>query len=943
MKFWDWLTGADTRQRFEVVNDQAARFSVDEDSIPASFFGLSSYTNDPTTAPRVSRTLAVQVPAVKRSRDLIAGVLGTLPIEVVGPDGARTTPELFRQPEPDVPRSVTFAKTYEDMLFEGVAWWRIIEFGWHGYPTKVRRLDPRSVNVQKTGRVYVSKAGDPQGTAPEWVPDTELIRFDSPNDALLVAGARAIRSAALLDAAAARFSDGAPPLDYFTPAEGADPADDDEIVEMLDAWADARRTRSTGYVPAALKYNTGGWNPEQLQLADARQHAVLEIARTAGVDPEDLGVSTTSRTYSNQFDRRKQFTDFTQGGYRVAMEDRLSMPDVTPRGYTAAVNLSAFLLSDDKTRYEGYEIGLRVGAIDGTEEVRELEHKPPLKNQPAPAAPKETAAMDANPGTTFDTAPEIRLDAPGAQAFEVDAEKRTVRGLLVPYGVPASSNGQMWQFSKGTLKYGDVSRVKLWIQHDAKQAVGVAFELDDREDGLYGALRVARGAEGDRALALAEDGVLDGFSVGLAPGGKFTRKGQINHAVEAPLMEVSLTPAPSFDDARVHSVAASATQGETMPEATPTEIVETQEAPDFSSAESIAAAIRDGFTAMTLPPRETVPAGGAQFAVTEELPYRFDGVQGPNSFSLDMQAAANGDSEARQRIQEFLPVAFAVTTSGTTSLAPTENRPELYVPNLSYTRPLWDLVTKGSLDDKTPFTIPKFNAASGLVGDHTEGTEPTPGSFSATSQTVTPAPLSGKIEINREVIDQGGSPQADQIIWNEMLNGWYEAIEAKIAARLATTATAELNLAGAVDSALMTALTSYFSGLQFVRGGNRFTAFAADGNLFPALTGAKDGDGRPLLPILGPNNAQGTVGGGFDRVALGNQQIRAAWALGSGNDKKSYNFVPSSVYAWVSAPKRFDFQYQVKSVDMAIWGYAATAITRDSDVKPIDYTTSDTP
>jgi hypothetical protein len=40
-----------------------------------------------------------------------------------------------------------------------------------------------------------------------------------------------------------------------------------------------------------------------------------------------------------------------------------------------------------------------------------------------------------------------------------------------------------------------------------------------------------------------------------------------------------------------------------------------------------------------------------------------------------------------------------------------------------------------------------------------------------------------------------------------------------------------------------------------------------------------------------------------------------------------------------SAPKRFTFEYQVKSIDMAVWGYSATAVLRDTDVKRIDYST----
>lgn len=930
--FWSNLVRGQRNPLFDAASKQgeAPAFAVDADSIDPAVFGLSSYVSPTSPAPRIDRRSAMQVPGVKRCRDLIAGTLGTLPLDLIGPDKQAATSALFSQPERNVPRSVTMARTFEDLLFEGVAWWRIVEFGWHGYPTKVVRLDPRSVDVKKDGKVYVTQDGN-SGTAEVWVEDKYLIRFDSPNDALLVAGARAIRTCLMLDTAAQRHADGAPPLDYFTPAEGADPADDDDVISVLNDWQTARQSRSTGYVPAALKYNIAGWNPEQLQLAEARQHAVLEIARTAGVDPEELGVSTTSRTYANQFDRRKSFTDFTLGGYRQALEDRLSMGDVTPRGYVAKVNLSAFLRSDDKTRFETYQLGLAVGAIDQSE-IRSLEDRPPLDSAPtqeAPVAASETAE------TTFDMSPEIRLDAVGAQTFEVDVEKRTIKGLVVPYGTPAISNGQRWQFSQGTIKFADVSRVKLWIQHDSNRAVGVATELDDRPEGLFGSFKVARGAEGDQALSLAEDGVLDGLSIGLRQGGKYRRQGNVNHAVEAPAMEVSLTPAPSFDDARVHAVAASATQGEMMDDDKTTEVEAV--APDFSA---VTDAIRDGFQNLAMPQRETVAAGGA-LEITEALPYRFDGIQGAHSFSVDLRSMANGDSEARQRLDTFMDEAFAVTASGVSALNPTQNRPELYVPNLEYTRPLFNLVSTGVLTDKTPFTVPKFNASAGLVGAHTEGTEPTAGSFSATNQTVTPAAVSGKIEINREVWDQGGSPQADTIIWREMLNGYYEAIEAKIATMLNGLSLTEINLASAVDEALVDAVQNIFVDLQYVRGGNRYSALALDGLLFKALVNASDTSGRKLLPVLAPSNAQGDTNGNFSSVAIGTQRGAAAWALGATNASNSYLFVPGSVWLWASAPKKFTFEYQVKSIDMAIWGYTASAVLRDTDVKRIDYTAAD--
>jgi HK97 family phage prohead protease len=948
--------------------DEAPAFAVDESSIDPAVFGLTSYAAPTSPAPRIDRRAAIQVPAVKRTRDLIAGSLGTLPFELVGPDRSVSRSSLLDQPEANVPRSVTMTRLVEDLLFEAIAWWQVEVFGWHSYPTFVKRLDPRDVSVDDNRTKPCAFHANCSGAVTvkgKHVADAELIRFDSPNDALLVAGARAIRTALALDAAAFNTADGVPPMEYFTPKDPNARYEDGEVEAYIAKYLDARRRRSVGFVGGALDHHDGGWDPAKLQMAEARQHAVLEIARVAGVDPEELGVSTTSRTYANQFDRRKAFTDFTLGAYVTAIQDRLSMGDVTQRGYLVRANFDQFLRADSLTLYQTIRAGLDVGAIDSSE-VRGLADRPPLTTSPE-AAPMPQASLSLVPKVAnFDTAPELRLDAPGAQAFTVDVERRTITGLAVPYGVPARSNGQWWQFSQGTLKWADPTRVKLWIQHDKNRAVGFATALDDTPEGLRATFKIARGAEGDHALSMAEDGVWDGLSVGLGMGGQFARKGDINHAVSAPVMEISLTPAPSFDDARVHQVAAQAdTEGTTMkctkcgqvhaegvttcdPGALATFAAGQPDpaqatTPDPAFSATIAQAIQSGFAALQNPQegRQIVsPAGTVE--VREELPYRFDGVQGAHSFTQDIKDAyTSGDQEARQRLDVFMEEAFAVTVANVGALNPTQNRPELFVPNLSFSRPLWDLVSTGIITDKTPFTVPKFSSASGLVGNHTEGVEPTPGAFAATAQTVSPGAVSGKIEINREVWDQGGSPQSDGIIWGEMLNGWYEAIEAKIAAALATTATAELNLASAVDVALQDALINYYASLQFVRGGNRFTATAADAKLFPALIAAKDSTGRKLFPVLGPVNAAGQVSGAFDAVQVGNQKVAAAWALGQGANTRSYNFVPSSVWAWASAPKRFTFEYQVKSVDMAIWGYVGTAILRDSDVKPIDYDVSD--
>jgi len=317
---------------------------------------------------RISRRDALEVPAVLRARNLIAGTLARLPIHIRDKFREENDPTGFlAQVDPDVANVVTFASTYEDLLFEGVAWWKVTAFGWKSYPMNATHVPVNHVTVSG-GRVYIN--GLP-------VSDAEVIRFDSPNPPLLIHAARAIRACLLLDTTAALYADNPLPLGYFAPKEGMDDAPIEVIQETLNEWEKARKTKAWGYVGAAWEAKKLQFDAEQIQLADQRQHAVLEIARATGIDPEDLGVSTTSRTYQNSEQRRQDLLDFTFAPYVAAVEQRLSMNDVLPRGYTAKVNFDAFLRGDTKTRMETYAIGAPLG-VYLNDEMRELEDRPAL-------------------------------------------------------------------------------------------------------------------------------------------------------------------------------------------------------------------------------------------------------------------------------------------------------------------------------------------------------------------------------------------------------------------------------------------------------------------------------------------------------------------------------------------------------------------------------------
>jgi hypothetical protein len=473
------------------------------------------------------------------------------------------------------------------------------------------------------------------------------------------------------------------------------------------------------------------------------------------------------------------------------------------------------------------------------------------------------------------------------------------------------------------------------------------FELDSNDDGLDYAAKIARGPLGDEALQMAEDGVWDGSSIGPAEGVKFQLRDGVHHAVTYPLREISLTPQPVFDDARLTSVAmAATTEGNEMTDTVTEETPTAPEAPDFSA---ITSAISDGFAQLMANPQggPTVVPAGASLEVHEESPYRFDGIPGTHDFSTDLIAyGRDHDGEAGERVMAFLAEAFAprfdIDQADVNEANPSRQRPDMYVDERRHANPFYDALYKGAITDNTPFVFPKFNSASGLVADHVEGVEPTPGAFSLTGQTVTPSPVSGKVEITREVWDQGGNPQVSGLIWRKMVQRYFDALETKAVAVLTANAGSITDIAltaGAADDDLVNELEAALASLQFVAGGNTFDFAGTQIDLYKKLAAAVDSTGRKLLPIINPTNANGSAVRSFRSLDVAGTTFTPARSLAASGSVVANSWLVDtlSVHVWNTAPQRLEFQTRVAYVDLAIWGYVATAISDLAGVRQITY------
>lgn len=624
----------------------------------------------------------------------------------------------------------------------------------------------------------------------------------------------------------------------------------------------------------------------------------------------------------------------------------------------------------------------------------------------------------------------FQLDFEGAlTTFAVDQQRRTVTGLIVPWGEVAKSGGKFWGFARGGLKTGDLRRIKLLRDHDNSQVLGYCLSITETEQGIEGTFSVAPGPEGDRALALAEHGTLDGLSMGaewsesdIAP---YPGRPGAYLVQTYSMRETSLTGMPAFENSRLTSVRAAEETEETgMPEK-PTEtaapaqpaavttpaaapaVTETPVAPAAAPAAPAGATfsmddvvklfgamgqrpaaptvVENGAVAPAAPaanpePRPTIDPTTQEVTTTatfvsEPLPYRFsyerpfDGKPGrhvfsnraEHDFSTDLYAVINKKSgfdldAATKRVNAMVQRTFAVSVSNVASVTPNIDRPDMWVPQRDYTTPLWDMVNAGTLADGTPFDVPKFSSASGMVAAATAGTEPSPGAFAVTTQTITPTQLWGKIEIERQAIRRGGNPAISGIIWDQMLRSYVEARESAVATFLNTlTAATDITLTVATgasdateDRASVADLEAALADLQFVRGGNTFSAAAAQQDLYRLLARVADTAGRRLFPMINPQNANGTTRAMYATIDVGGTVFVPAWALGAAgqtNPTNSWLFDPTTVLGWASEPDRLDWDFgatvqssnvtQLAFVTVGIYGDVALANTDINGVRQI--------
>jgi HK97 family phage portal protein len=329
---------------------------------------------DGVTSTFVTRREALSVPACARGRNIIVGTAASLELHVKRKfDDTRVepTPTIISQPDKNMPSAVVYGMTAENLLFHGVAYWQIKEIDpATGRPSQIRWIDAPRVSqvLDSTGEIVIGYQLEAQR-----LPDNgigSLIQFTGIDpDGVLNRGGRTLRTAAALERAVFNYADSPTPSVVL---KANVPMDSNKATAILNAWKQARQTKGTAFLSDNVDMESVGFNAADLQLTEAREYLAKEISRLMNIPAYYLDASTNTMTYSNVTAERRALLDFSLRPLLTAIEQRLSMDDVTVSTQYVEYDLDDFLRGNPLERADVYQKLIPLGVLT-VEEAREEE------------------------------------------------------------------------------------------------------------------------------------------------------------------------------------------------------------------------------------------------------------------------------------------------------------------------------------------------------------------------------------------------------------------------------------------------------------------------------------------------------------------------------------------------------------------------------------------
>jgi HK97 family phage portal protein len=370
------------RSKDKVQIDAQLAPAIMSDRFGAGQYSYGGMYNNGYGAGFMDRATALQVSTVSRCRNLICGVISYLPLELYKKSTGQQlqSPLWLEQPDIRQPRAVTLAYTVDSLIFYGVAYWRVTSlYADDGRPSGFEWVANTRVTVTTDAMGYEVAYYAVDGKQVPMSGIGSLVTFQSLLPGVLETGARTIQAALDVQKAAAVAAATPMPTGIIR-NQGAD-LPEAQVQGLLAAFKSARQNRSTAYLTSTLDYQTVGFSPKEMTYNESSQYLSTEISRLMNVPAFMVSADmNNSMTYQNVLDSRKEYVAYSLQPYICAVEERLSMDDITAHGNVVKFNIDeTFLRADTMARLDAIEKMLTLDLID-IQTAREMESMSPYGN-----------------------------------------------------------------------------------------------------------------------------------------------------------------------------------------------------------------------------------------------------------------------------------------------------------------------------------------------------------------------------------------------------------------------------------------------------------------------------------------------------------------------------------------------------------------------------------
>ena len=351
-------------------------------AVMSTQYGFGSYNTGVGTGYNsgIDRNFALQVASVSRCRNLIAGVISSIDLALYKKSTGEKlgSPIWLEQPDVRQPRSVTIAATVDSLIFYGQSFWLVTSlYADDGRPSGFEWVANNRVTF--TTNQYGTQIKDYflDGNLVPLAGIGSLVTFQSLIPGVLDTAGTTIKAAYDIQRAAA-VSAATPMATTVLKNNGAD-LPESQVQGLLAAWKASRASRSTAYLTSTLTVENIGFSPKDMMYNEASQYLATEIARAMNVPAYYISADmNNSMTYQNIIDGRTEFVAYSLQPYISAIEDRLSMNDITNSSNQVRFAVDdSFLRADAKERLEIIEKMLNLDLID-VNQARQMEQLTPL-------------------------------------------------------------------------------------------------------------------------------------------------------------------------------------------------------------------------------------------------------------------------------------------------------------------------------------------------------------------------------------------------------------------------------------------------------------------------------------------------------------------------------------------------------------------------------------